>query len=50
MVVFVSGISGKILIYISESTFESFKILFVCAEMNNRSCFAVTFFAVPCEV
>ena len=50
VVIFIGFVTGKILIYITGSTFKCLKIIFISSKMYNRSGIAVTFFTVPCEV
>jgi len=50
VIIFIGFVTGKLLIYITGSTFKCFKIIFISSKMYNRSSGAVTFFAVPCKV
>ena len=50
VIIFICFVAGKSLVYITGSTLEGFKLVFVGSEMDNRSSSTVTFFAVPCKV
>ena len=50
MIIFISLISRKTLIYVTGSSLECLKIIFICSKMNYRCCIAVTFLTIPCEI